>query len=175
MRTKVVQNTFCCFEKYFIIIVHVYGCVCVECVCACRYLWRSKEGAGSPRAGVTWDCEQSNIWIGNPTQVLWKSRKHCEPLSHLSSSSHRILTHIKLNYLKGFHALEKRNGRDQSSDLIVLEGGCAPRPGGSVGRLSKVKGLLAKEQSRQGDSEQKPRKGCSVGPCPLPWLVSSSA
>lgn len=44
----------------------------------------------------------------------------------------------------GFYALEKRNGRDQSCYPIVLEGDCALRPGGSVGRLSKkVKGLLA--------------------------------
>lgn len=67
--------------------VSVYSmCVCGVCVClciACVHLQRSEEGIEPPGAAVTGGCELLPRGAGN--QVLWKSSRQSQLLSHHSS------------------------------------------------------------------------------------------
>ena len=47
---------------------------------------RTDENTGSPGAGVRGHCELVYMSAGIWTQVLWKSRKCSQPLSHVSSA-----------------------------------------------------------------------------------------
>jgi len=56
---------------------------------------QSEEGVGLPGAGVTGSREEGNMGVGDHTCVLWKSRKHREWLSHLSSSRCKVLQNLR--------------------------------------------------------------------------------
>lgn len=72
----------CFYFKRFILflIMHMYVWLCVS-VCS-----HKPEAADLPGAGVTDNCELSDVGDGNWPQVLWKSSQCFEPLGHLSSS-----------------------------------------------------------------------------------------
>jgi hypothetical protein len=76
----------CVFVVSMCVCVSVYSmCVCGVCVClciACVHLQRSEEGTEPPGAAVTGGCELLPRGAGN--QVLWKSSRQSQLLSHCS-------------------------------------------------------------------------------------------
>lgn len=58
------------------------------CLCMCAGAGRTqKRVLEVPAAGITSSCGPPDEYAGNQTPVLWKSSKHSEPLSHVSSHS----------------------------------------------------------------------------------------
>lgn len=73
-----------------------------------QYPWRPEEGIRFPRAGVTDDCELSDVGAGNQTSVLW-------------DSSNCLLTAAPPLLYVGMHSCEYQCSAESKRESDTLE------------------------------------------------------